>query len=445
MSSSSDSSGPSSAGESEAASPEKLARRILRKLGHAPLHQTMAVADHRKATEAMVRLKEMLHDGVPVDAGVGIALTCAGIALQRRIAIGPEHTEAYAQLHTTLALLFVLVVLVADAAAALPTGSDEAERAAEVVATWERSPLIEQLRSAETDAASSSWARVLRDPGALCTTLVSAARQGGASATLAELAAQGTLFFRASSAAMAAQLLDRSGPAVDGNSFLTLDTVAFVTQANDHMRAERLSGIADCAESEAGQTVRAFHFEPCSPLRTTAYLPPGAQSATTMSFHSPPVPAQVLRDLILSFKLPRGVVGVRRTCLLSRDSNAVATEKHPNVLGVAHDAAMRGAKWSWEKDADQLHQMCALLAGLAVQMCTNAQSVRRDDMFNGRVQLPFLETHPVEPGVVRMALVEHSHEWVVYSTNVKGEPTVKLRQAGYDGMVAAALLFVATL
>ncbi|MGZ0214135.1 MAG: hypothetical protein ACKVI4_16785, partial [Actinomycetales bacterium] len=240
MSSSSDSSGPSSAGESEAASPEKLARRILRKLGQAPLHQTMAVADHRKATEAMCKLKEMLHDGVPVDAGVGIALTCAGIALQRRIAIGPEHTGAYAQLHTTLALLFVLVVLVADAAAALPTGSDEAERAAEVVATWARSPLIEQLRSAETDAASSSWARVLRDPGALCTTLVSAARQGGASATLAELAAQGTLFFRASSAAMAAQLLDLSGPAVDGNSFLTLDTVAFVTQANDHMRAERL-------------------------------------------------------------------------------------------------------------------------------------------------------------------------------------------------------------
>lgn len=407
MSSGSDSSGPSSAGEGEATSPEKLARRVLRKLSHAPLHQTMAVADHRKATEAMCRLKELLHEGVPVDAGVGMALTCAGIALQRRIAIGPEHTGAHAQLHTTLALLFVLVVLVADATAALPTGSDDAERAVEVVATWERLPLIEQLRSAETDAASSSWARVLRDPGALCTTLVSAARQSGASSTLVDLAAQGTLFFRASAAAMAAQLLDRAGPAVDGNSFLTLDTVAFVTQANDHLRAERLSGIADCAESEAGQTV--------------------------------------LRDLILSFKLPRGVVGVRRTCLLSRDSNAVATEKHSDILGVAHDAAMRGAKWSWEKDADPLHQMCALLAGLAVQMCTNAQSVRRDDMFGGRVQLPFLETHPVEPGVVRMALVEHSHEWVVYSTNAKGEPTVKLRQAGYDGMVAAALLFVGTL
>ena len=48
MSSSSDSSGPSSSNESEAASADKLARRVLRKLSHAPLHQTMAVADHRK-------------------------------------------------------------------------------------------------------------------------------------------------------------------------------------------------------------------------------------------------------------------------------------------------------------------------------------------------------------------------------------------------------------
>ena len=87
----------------------------------------------------------------------------------------------------------------------------------------------------------------------------------------------------------------------------------------------------------------------------------------------------------------------------------------------------------------------ALLAGLAVQMCSNAQSVRKDDMFNGRVQLPFLETHPVEPGVTRMALIEHSHEWVVYSTNAKGVPLVKLRQQGFEGMVAAALLFVSTL
>ena len=203
MSSSSESSGPSSH-ESEAASPEKLARRVLRKLSHAPLHQTMAVADHRKACEAMCRLKELLHEGVPVDSGVGMALTCAGIAVQRRIAIGPEHTDAHAQLHTTMALLFVLVVMVANASAALPTGEDATERAVDVVAAWEGATLIEQLRSAESDAATSSWARVLRDPGALCVSLVAAARQSGDGATMATLTTQGALYFRSSSMAMAA-------------------------------------------------------------------------------------------------------------------------------------------------------------------------------------------------------------------------------------------------
>lgn len=153
----------------------------------------------------------------------------------------------------------------------------------------------------------------------------------------------------------------------------------------------------------------------------------------------------MLRDFILSFKLPRSVVGVRRTALLSRESNRIATEQHPDILGGAHDCAMRGAKWTWEKDEDPVHRMCALLAGLAVQMFENAQSVRKDDVFNGRVQLPFIETLPVEAGVTRLAVLEHSHEWVVYSMGTKGLPQVKLRQQGCEGMVAAALQFVSTL
>tara|TARA_B110000902_G_C14217469_1_gene553778 strand:+ start:899 stop:1363 length:465 start_codon:yes stop_codon:yes gene_type:complete len=153
----------------------------------------------------------------------------------------------------------------------------------------------------------------------------------------------------------------------------------------------------------------------------------------------------LLRDIILSFKLPRGVVGVRRTALLGRESNRIATEQHPDVLGGAHDCAMRGARWTWEKDDDLVHKMSALLAGLAVQMFASAQSVRKDDVFNGRVQLPFLETHPIAPGTTRLALLEHSHEWVVYSMSSKGQPTVKLRQQGYEGMVAAALQFVSSI
>ena len=145
--------------------------------------------------------------------------------------------------------------------------------------------------------------------------------------------------------------------------------------------------------------------------------------------------------MILSFKLPRSVVGVRRTCLLGRESNKLATEKYADTLGVAHDAAMRGAKWSYEKDAEETHKVCALLAGLAVMMCQSALSVRRDDMYYGRVSLPFLETTSPGVGVARLALIEHTHEWVVYSLNAGGQPVVQLRQRGYAGLCQAVVLF----
>ena len=173
----------------------------------------------------------------------------------------------------------------------------------------------------------------------------------------------------------------------------------------------------------------AFISLSCTSPRTHAYFPP----------------SQVLRDLILSFKLPRSVVGMRRTCLLSRESNRLATEQHSATLGVAHDAAMRGARWSWEKDADPTHRMCALLAGLAVQLCDDAQSVRKDDMCKGRVVLPFLETHAPSAGTVRLQLLEHSHEWVVYTLDRKGKPKVRLRQRGFEGMVQAVLAFSRTI
>ena len=154
--------------------------------------------------------------------------------------------------------------------------------------------------------------------------------------------------------------------------------------------------------------------------------------------------SQVLRDLILSFKLPRSVVRVRRTCLLSRESNKVATEKHSDILGAAHDAAMRGARWSFANDADETHKMCSILAGLAVMACKDSQSVRKDDMFNGRVSLPFLETTPPGPGVSRLALIEHTNEWVCYSLSQNGTPKVQLRERGLSGLCNAAVVFMKT-
>jgi len=220
---------------------------------------------------------------------------------------------------------------------------------------------------------------------------------------MSELVSLGSLFFRASAQALVTSLLDGAGrPGPSGDAFLTLDAVNFMASANNNLE-ERLVGIADCAESESGQTI--------------------------------------LRDLILSFRLPRSVVGVRRTSLLGRESNKLATENHSELLGSAHDAAMRGAKWTFENDEDPLNKMASLLAGLAVMMCASAQSVRKDDMFNGRVALPFLETTPPQCGTMRLVLLEASHEWVVYALGTSGSPTVHFRQRGFDGFLQAVVLF----
>ena len=367
----------------------------------------MAVAEHRKATEAMMRLRDVLLSGTEAGPNTMMCLTCAGVAIHRRIALGTDcHDPGVAgQLMTTLALLFVLVML-CQYPEDVPSGAGPSahEEPDMNIAVWERGSIEKELRAIDDEAATSSWDMAMRDAGSLAHSCLLQAKWKGRDMDLGALANLAGVFFRSSAHTMAAKLFDGAGmPAAQSSSnFLTLSTLSFVAQANNNME-ENLAAIADCAESEAGQTV--------------------------------------LRDLILSFRLPRVVVGVRRTCLLGRDSNKIATEQHPDLLGTAHDAAMRGAKWSLEKDTDKLHKMCALLAGVAVLMCDNAQSVRKDDMFYGRVQLPFLETTPpADPTVMRLALLEHSHEWVVYSMN-RGQANVRLRQYGYDGFLQAVLLF----
>jgi len=139
-------------------------------------------------------------------------------------------------------------------------------------------------------------------------------------------------------------------------------------------------------------------------------------------------------------------VGVRRTCLLGRDANAKATAEYSEILNAAHEAAMRGAEWCWGKDENELHKMAALLAGIAVLLAKDQHSIRKDDAFEGRVDFSFLETRPPMAGVSRMALLENSAEWVVYSTDERtGRPVVQLRASGFEGLCQAALLFVSHL
>ena len=376
----------------------------------------MAVADHRKATEAMLKIRDILvnEEDTPTRE-VKMALTCAGISVQRRVAFGssPDDVDHGTFFVTTLALLFALVVM-CQTDMPRPSGAgnsdddmevEKEDERAKAIAAWEDTTLETAVRAAEGEE-TSSLVSSLRHPGMLCQACLQTAAQRSHSMGMAELANMGALFFRQSAQALMASLLDGAGvagtPAPASDSFMTLGSLDFMAQVNNNLD-ENLQAVADCADSEAGQTC--------------------------------------LRDLILSFKLPRSVVGVRRTSLLTRESNKMATEQYSDTLGAAHDCAMRGAPWTYEKDDDVTHKMCTLLSGLAVQMYKHAQSPRKDDMFYGRVDLPFLETTTPAPFVTRLALIEHTHEWVVFHVDAQQRPVVQLRQHGFEGLQQAVLLF----
>ena len=92
-------------------------------------------------------------------------------------------------------------------------------------------------------------------------------------------------------------------------------------------------------------------------------------------------------------------------------------------VAVLLEAAMRGAEWSWKHDQDQLHRMCALLAGLCITFTgqgSGTDAIRKQDAFCGRVQLPFLETNSPPNNAARIAWIPHQNEWLVY--RVRGSP-----------------------
>lgn len=152
-----------------------------------------------------------------------------------------------------------------------------------------------------------------------------------------------------------------------------------------------------------------------------------------------------MRDLILSFTLPQSVVGVRRTPLLGREANRVATQQFTKELGYAHEAAMRGAEWSWKEDKEQVHQMSALLAGLCILFAGRSGSadiVRNMDAFNGRVQLPFLQTKLPPTGTKILTFVPDSNEWIVYKLDAKQSIDVLMKGCEMDGLCKAALLMM---
>ena len=412
-----------------------LCKKISKKLG-VGIHESISCAEHRSAGEYMAELKQRLLDPSEteeISSQSKMTLTCAGVYLLKRIVCGGESDESVQDFKQTLALLFVLIVLSNRPRTAFQVSTGGQEDAADVdmadeeeeegeeeeeddgekkdtrleeekaIGTWEAGCFRDEIPECVKDEMAADL-RPDHRASTICRLCMQIADKRADTLRFDQVITLACYFFHESSKAMSLQLFN--GISKQGDDFLTLSSASFLAAASS-TNSTKLAAIADIAESESGQSV--------------------------------------LRDFILSFTLPRQVVGLRKTCLLTRQSNNRATKEYPVILGEAHDAAMRGAEYSFAEDQNIIHKMCALLAGIAVILTKNAQSIRRDDAFRGRVSLPFLETKLEKQFefLPRMQYVSETDDWVVYTISGKtGMPSVEFRGGGYEGCCQACLLFM---
>ena len=418
MSSSSDDAGPTGGSSADVV---RLAARIHKRLATAP-HLPIPVAEHRRACEKMRKLRDALLDAgepharhrlPPAPKEVLLALTCAGVAVTRRLALGHEG-DASDALRRTAGLLLALLVLAAgdttvpaelrgtpDADSYDADGESRAEQMsghASTVSEYERGALAQTLERASRVASGGFSCAPTPNPppSVICDSVIWLLNHYAINTGMDELDGWAPLFFRCSAAAAARGLLDSIGQ----GSFVSMASASVVNDAQ--RRGERLLAVVSAAESEAGQTC--------------------------------------LRDLQLSFLLPRAVVGVRRAVLLPREVNALVTKSHTAVLNAAHESALRGAEWEWRHSEDQLVRACALLAGLATLL--NTDDIRKGDAFAGCVCLPFLETIPPEGDGVRLALLEDTDEWVAFRP---ARPEILARRPGFEGLADCVLILTSLL
>ena len=405
-----------SSGEQHA-STYKLCKRIHSTLA-APLEAPLTIAMMRRASILMAGLRDRLLQGhVPSQEGKTF-LMCSGICCYRRCYAGGEGDTERALAWKTVSLLFLLLVLaegpLAEGAAACTSTGDEDDMFSNTIEdafpkdgrgverTEEGRLLDAWKQSSVADCAfglsgvqASSLGEQLRNHAEVSRAALTEGRRLGVDATMDEFSDLAATFFRASASAAMSSFIQQREP-----DFVSLESAGVVTTSLEN-REELLSAIVAAAESESGQAV--------------------------------------LRDLILSFKLPQSALGVRRTLLLTREANAVVTMQHTGVLNGAHEAAMRGAEWSWSKDDDMVHKAAALLAGYAVIVAKSQDAIRRGDAFRGRVCLPFLECRPPEDGRAARLVMLSGGEWAIFRTSASGQPRVLLKQSGFGGLCMCLL------
>ena len=361
-----------------------VAMRALRNLKDAL--ENDSVRAHRRGVAKLCQLKTRLEASDDLAKDVAQVLASAGAMVGRAVTFAVNDDDK-SDLAITLSLLFGLVVLCKTCP---PAPADELPALRETLRKYDAFTLVSDREDyVPHHVAAGALLRLWSTP------------DGVEPTAIARFAAQ--RFFRATSSAMfmgkILEAADDDDDEDDDAMFCSLSVGKVLEEANPEMQEKRLRGIVDGADSEVGQ--------------------------------------QVLRDLILSFLLPRELLGARKTLLLPREASKRAGVEHGLLLSQAHDAAMRGAPWSFSDDPEKVHRVCALLSGLAMLQLAKAKQadVRTAVPFDGMVQIGFLE---LQPSTHKKKLVydEEIDTWRVYS---RDPLTIHARGAGLEGLKTCIL------
>ena len=361
-----------------------LAMRALQNLKVAI--ESDSVRAHKRAVGKLCQLKLRLEASDDLAKDVAQVLVSAGAIVSRAVTFAKNDDDAN-DLGITLSLLFGLVILCRTCPAA--RNEEELEGLKATLTAYDAFCIAGDREGyVPHHVAAGALLRQWSTP------------DGVAPTAIARHAAQ--RFFRSTSAAMfLSKILEAADDDDDDDDamFCSLSVGTVLEEANPEMQEKRLQGIVDGADSEVGQSL--------------------------------------LRDLILSFLLPRELLGTRKTLLLTREASKRAGVEHGLLLSQAHDAAMRGAPWSYSDDENEIHKTCALLAGLGMLQLAKAKNadVRLATPFDGLVQIGFLELTPCTHKK-RLVYDEEVDTWRVYSQNPL---TVHARGVGLDGLRACVL------
>ena len=281
--------------------------------------ERLSLMAHLSVGRTLCRLRDAIANGEEVSKKAAMALLCCGISLYRRHTLGDKEEEEE-DTEETNALIKRSTVLIFVLLAAIEASRGEridVDNAREVVRAANAATLADVLKiprrkrkAAPEDGApdpeeaeeAEQWARVMTvSSGELTLSVLQFVSHtiGKSAATDHETLAD--LFFRNSAACMAHRMLLKGG----ANDFVSLKAASSAS-SSAIPREKRLLALAQAGESEAGQ--------------------------------------QILRDLLLSFLLPSGVVGVRRNLLMSRAASTAAGVDHADAVNQAHSVAM-AASW----------------------------------------------------------------------------------------------------